>query len=100
MRNRRKLRIRGKVSGTDARPRLSVFRSNKYIYGQVIDDTKGVTLASSKGPKKQSGKVGEELAKKAAVKKVKKVVFDRGGFKYHGNVKNLAEAARKGGLNF
>jgi len=95
---KRKMRVRSKVFGTAEHPRLSVFRSNKYIYGQVIDDAKGITLAASKGPKKEGGKVGEELAKKAAGKKIKKVVFDRGGFKYHGNVKNLAEGARKGGL--
>jgi large subunit ribosomal protein L18 len=78
--------------------RLSVYKSNKYIYAQVIDDDKGVTLAASHG--KDAVKVGEDIAKKSIAKKVKEVVFDRGNFKYHGNVKALAEAARGGGLKF
>lgn len=80
--------------------RLNVFRSNKYIYAQIIDDEKGVTLVSSKGLKTDGEKVGESLAKKAVVKKIKKVYFDRNGFKYHGNIKILADGARKGGLDF
>lgn len=80
------------------RARLSVFRSNRYIYAQVIDDTKGATLVAAKG--ELPLKVGEEIAQKALKKKIKDVVFDRGRYRYHGRVKALAEAARKGGLNF
>lgn len=94
----RKKRIRGRVSGTDARPRLSVYRSLTTVYAQVINDEKGVTLAEAHG--KKGAEVGEELAKKAVKAKVKKVVFDRSGYRYHGHVKALAEAARNGGLEF
>lgn len=80
------------------RRRLSVFRSNKFIYAQVIDDEKAETLAAAKGI--DPTKVGGEIAAKAAKKKIKEVTFDRGGFKYHGKVKALSEAARKGGLEF
>lgn len=89
----KKLKMKNKT-----RCRLSIFRSNKYLYAQVIDDKKAVTLAASQG--KSPLKVGEEIAKKALAKKVKDVVFDRGCYRYHGRVKALAEAARKGGLNF
>ena len=102
-----KFRIRKNVNGTAERPRLSVFRSNKQIYAQVINDLTGTTItsASSLGmeamPKKeQAAKVGELLAKKALEAGVEKVVFDRNGYLYHGRVKELADAARKGGLNF
>ncbi len=95
---KRKTRIRSKVLGTKDRPRLSVFRSARFIYAQVIDDAKGVTLASAKGPK--SGEVGAEIAKEALKKKIKKVAFDRGGYRYHGRIKALADAAREGGLEF
>jgi len=78
--------------------RLSIYKSNKYIYAQVIDDDKGITLAASKG--EDAIKVGEDIAKKSIAKKVKEVVFDRGNFRYHGKVKALAEAARGGGLKF
>lgn len=106
--NERKARVRAKITGTTDRPRLSVFRSNSHIYGQLIDDVKGKTLVSGsdlglkeKGNKSEvAGKVGEELAKKAVAKKIKKVTFDRNGFKFHGRVKALAEGARKGGLEF
>ncbi len=94
----RKLRVRSKIKKLSSRPRLSVFRSNKFIYAQVIDDAKGVTLAQAKG--KDSNLVGEEVAKEALSKKIKDVVFDKGEYKYHGRVKTLAEAARKRGLNF
>ncbi len=94
----RKLRVRSKIRKLSSRPRLSVFRSNKLIYAQIIDDTKGVTVAAAKG--EESSKVGEEIAKKSLSKKVKDVVFDKGEYRYHGRVKKLAEAARKGGLNF
>ena len=96
----RKRRVRAKIFGTAARPRLSVFRSNKYLYAQIIDDEKGRTLASSSGPKNDGEKIGEGIAKKASAKKVKKVIFDRNGFRYHGKVKSLADGARKGGLEF
>ena len=102
-----KYRIRKKVSGTAERPRMYVFRSNKQIYVQVIDDTKGTTLvaASSRGmdtmPKKeQAAKVGELIAKKALEAGITAVVFDRNGYLYHGRVKELADAARNGGLKF
>ena len=104
----RKRRIQ--VTGTADRPRLSVFRSNSHIYGQVIDDGKAVTLVSfSDLVLKKAGKmnkvataelVGEELAKAAIAKKIKKVVFDRNGFMYHGRIKAVADGARKGGLEF
>lgn len=97
---RRKSKVRAKIFGTVERPRLSVFRSNVFIYAQIIDDSKGVTLVSSKGARKDSQKVGEEIAKRAVGKKINKVVFDKSGYKYHGSVKALAEAVRKGGLEF
>ena len=103
--------IRRKIRGTADRPRLAIFRSNKEIYAQVIDDVNGVTLAgasslikdikSSEGNKSEKSKlVGEAIAKRAKEKGVETVVFDRGGYKYHGRIKALAEAARSGGLNF
>lgn len=103
-----KLRVRRKISGTTERPRLTVFRSNKQIYAQVIDDTTGKTLAAAssvkltdKTPKKElAAKVGEEIAKNAQAAGVQVVVFDRNGYLYHGRVKELADAARKGGLKF
>ena len=106
-RNKIKTRIRGKISGTAERPRMSVFRSNKGIYVQVIDDLAGNTLvsASSKGLEggtktEIAAKVGEEIAKKASEKGITEVVFDRNGYLYHGRVKSLADAARKAGLKF
>lgn len=106
-RNKIKTRIRGKVSGTSERPRMSVFRSNKAIYVQLIDDLKGSTLAaaSSKGMAdgtkvEIAAKVGEAIAKKALEQGIQEVVFDRNGYLYHGRVKSLADAARKGGLKF
>ena len=102
-----KYRIRKKVNGTAERPRMSVFRSNKQIYVQIINDLTGNTLAAASSlgmehmPKKeQAQKVGELVAKKAAEKGIQAVVFDRNGYLYHGRVKELADAARKGGLNF
>ena len=102
-----KYRIRKKVNGTAERPRLSVFRSNKQIYAQIINDLTGQTLvaASSLGmetmPKKeQAAKVGEMVAEKAQAAGITTVVFDRNGYLYHGRVKELADGARKGGLNF
>lgn len=102
-----KYRVRNKISGTAARPRMSVFRSNKQIYAQVINDLEGKTLASASSlgleamPKiEQAEKVGELVAKKAIEAGVTTVVFDRNGYLYHGRVKSLADAARKGGLKF
>jgi len=106
-RNKIKARIRGKISGTAQRPRMSVFRSNKAIYVQVIDDLAGNTLvaASSKGiaegtKTEIAAKVGEEIAKKAQERGITEVVFDRNGYLFHGRVKSLADAARKAGLKF
>jgi len=117
---RRKRRTRAKVKGTNKRPRLSVHRSNRYIFAQLIDDEKGATLISvsekdirlkrklsgkgNKDKKSQSKidramQVGMVLAEKALKNKMKSVVFDKGGYKYHGRVKQIAEGARKGGLN-
>ena len=104
-------RIRNKVSGTKAAPRLNVFRSNNNIFAQIIDDEAGVTLVSASSLEKElkianggnveaAAKVGELLAKKAKKAKISKVVFDRGGYLYHGRVKALAEAARENGLEF
>ena len=102
-----KYRIRKKVNGTAERPRMSVFRSNKQIYVQLIDDLAGKTLASASSlgleamPKiQQAGKVGEMIAKKAQEVGISSVVFDRNGYLYHGRVKEVADAARKGGLKF
>lgn len=106
-RTRRHARIRSKISGTAERPRLSVFKSNKYIYAQVIDDIRGATLVSvsslsaKKGTMLERAKVvGESVAKAAIEKKITKVVFDRGGFLYAGNIKVLGDSARKAGLIF
>lgn len=103
-------RVRAKVLGTASCPRLSVFRSNNNISLQLIDDQKGITLVSVSDVKDKlksgitrtdiAGKKGEELAKLAVIKKIKSVVFDRGGYLYHGRVKAVAEGARKGGLIF
>ncbi len=102
-----KYRIRKNVFGTAERPRMSVFRSNKQIYVQIIDDNEGKTLASASSlgmetmPKiEQAEKVGELVAKKAIEAGISAVVFDRNGYLYHGRVKQLADAARKGGLKF
>ena len=109
IRLRRHKRVRGKISGTAERPRLSVYRSNKNIYAQLIDDVKGVTLASAstldsevngKTKSEQAAGVGELIAKRAGEKNIKSVVFDRGGYLYHGRVQALAEAARENGLQF
>jgi len=105
-RQRRRAKIKRTIRGTAARPRLAVHRSNANISVQLIDDENGVTLAAAsdikaKGPKVERAKnVGTEIAKKAKEKKVDTCVFDRGGYKYHGRVKALAEGAREGGLQF
>ncbi|MEK3936958.1 50S ribosomal protein L18 [Sporosarcina sp. FSL W7-1349] len=111
VRKKRHSRVRTKISGTAARPRLNVFRSNKHIYAQLIDDVNSVTIASastmdkefageSKSDTAAAAKVGEMIAKKATEKDVKTVVFDRGGYLFHGRVKALADAARENGLEF
>lgn len=97
-RERNHKKIRAKISGTSERPRLSVFKSNKMLYAQLINDDSGVTLASSSGT--DAKKVGAEVAKAALGKKVEAVVFDRGGYIYTGKVKALADAAREAGLKF
>lgn len=108
---RRHARIRAKVIGTAARPRLAVYKSNRYLHAQLIDDENGVTLIAgttkaAKGAKKQPKKtdaakaLGTDLAKRAQAAGVKEVVFDRGGFRYTGRVATLAQAARDGGLKF
>ncbi len=95
IRQRRHLRVRGKISGTAERPRLSVYRSNKNIYAQLIDDVK-----SGKTKTEQASGVGALIAKRANEKNITEVVFDRGGYLYHGRVQALAEAARENGLKF
>ena len=107
IRKRIHTRIRRKLSGTAERPRLSVFRSVGHIYAQVIDDAAGVTLASASSIKQKTGgniaaakEIGKAVAEAAVAKGIKKVVFDRGGFLYHGRIKALADAAREAGLDF
>lgn len=112
-RKKRHLRIRNKVNGTAQKPRLAVFRSNKHIYAQIIDDTLGNTLVSASTMEADikatlsntsdvsaAKAVGEQIAKRAINKGIEKVVFDRGGYVYEGKVMNLAEAAREAGLQF
>ena len=95
---RRHKKIRSTLSGTSERPRLSVFRSNKFIYAQLIDDVKGNTLTQASSD--DAKKVGIEIAKKAKTLKIDKVVFDRGGYLYTGKIKSVADSAREGGLHF
>lgn len=107
---KRHRRVRGKINGTASRPRLNVFRSAKHIYAQLIDDENQVTLVAASsldkdyegygGNKEAAKKVGESVAKKAIDKGIETVVFDRGGYLYHGRVKELADAARENGLKF
>ena len=109
-RMKRHLRVRSKVSGTPERPRLNVFRSEKNIYAQVIDDVNGKTLAAASSVEKDfeglgsnkeaARKVGNMVAERAKAKGIESVVFDRGGYVYHGRVQELAEGAREGGLDF
>ena len=106
-RNKIKARIRGKISGTAQRPRMSVFRSNKQIYVQLIDDLGGKTLASASSKGIEEGtkteiaaKVGQAIAQAAQAAGITEVVFDRNGYLFHGRVKSLADAAREGGLKF
>ena len=110
MRLKRHIRVRGKISGTPECPRLNVFRSNANIYAQIIDDVNGVTLVSANtlekgfegatGNAEAAKKVGLTIAERAKEKGITEVVFDRGGYVYHGRVAALAEGAREGGLNF
>jgi len=110
VRKKRHARVRSKISGTAERPRLNVFRSNKNIYAQLIDDVAGVTIVSASSQENgfdaagsnvdAATKVGETIAKRATEKNITAVVFDRGGYLYHGRVKALAEAARENGLEF
>jgi len=109
-RKKRHRRVRSKIEGTTERPRLNVFRSEKHIYAQIIDDTKGETLCAASSLEKgfkESGsnkegakKVGTLIAERAKKNNIENVVFDRGGYIYHGRIKELAEAAREGGLKF
>ena len=110
MRLKRHVRVRGKISGTPERPRLNVFRSNANIYAQIIDDVNGVTLVSAStldkdfegaaGNCEAAKKVGQVIAERAKAKGIEEVVFDRGGYVYHGRVAALAEGARESGLKF
>ncbi|MBN2559182.1 MAG: 50S ribosomal protein L18 [Clostridia bacterium] len=113
LRQKKHMRIRNKISGTPARPRLNVYKSNKNIYAQIIDDLAGVTLVAASsldaalkneipygGNKNAAKEVGKLIAKRAVEKGIKAVVFDRGGYIYHGRVKELADAARAEGLEF
>ncbi len=111
MRRIRHMRIRQKIQGTSLRPRLALFRSLNHVYAQVIDDTQGVTLVAASSLETTGGEkvhpksalsiaVGKLVAERALAKGITQVVFDRGGFKYHGRVKALAEASKEGGLQF
>ena len=110
MRQKRHVRVRGKISGTPERPRLNVYRSNANIYAQVIDDVAGVTLVSAStaekdfteygGNKEAAKKIGQIVAERCKAKGIETVVFDRGGYVFHGRVKELADGAREGGLQF
>lgn len=105
---RRKARVRSQISGTAARPRLSIFRTTTHIYAQLIDDEAGITLCSASDLKiadkvtktELAKRVGTQIAEVAQQQKIKNIVFDRGGFRYHGRVKALADAAREAGLQF
>ena len=107
-RERIKMGVRKKISGTTERPRLSVFRSNTGLYAQIIDDVKGVTLAAASSTElgkktvniENSKNVGKKLAEKAVASGIESIVFDRNGYLYHGNIKAFAEGAREGGLKF
>lgn len=114
-RNRRRIKIRAKVDGDMSRPRLSIYKSNKEVYLQIIDDKSGKTIVSARSQElkiekkdlkeeglktKKSFELGKLIAEKAKEKKIKTVVFDRGGFKYHGRIKAAADGAREGGLEF
>lgn len=109
LRKARHARLRKRIEGTSARPRLAVFRSLQHIYAQIIDDSTGTTLASASSQEKDlkatgnadgAKKIGLKLAERAKEKGIQAVIFDRGGFRYHGRVASLAEGAREGGLEF
>jgi len=97
-RERRKLRVRSKIKGTAQRPRVSIFRSNRHVYLQAIDDQKKITIASASDLKDKD--LALRLAKELIDKKIKKVVFDRSGYQYHGNIEKIAQGLRKAGLEF
>jgi large subunit ribosomal protein L18 len=109
-RNRRKKSIRGKISGTTERPRLTVYKSNLYIYAQAIDDQKGITVVSASNKEKEltgikstiegAGKIGEIIGKRLKEKNIQKIVFDRNGYIFHGKIKALADSIRKEGVIF
>lgn len=108
-RTKKKLRIRRKITGSTEKPRLSIFRSARHMYAQIIDDSKGVTLVAAstldvdglKGSNKSTAAaIGKEIAKRALAKKIEAVVFDRNGYLYHGRIKSLADGAREAGLKF
>jgi large subunit ribosomal protein L18 len=110
-RERRRRRVRGKIFGTQERPRLNIFRSLEHVYAQVIDDEKGHTLASASSTEKsvrdlkvkkqdEAAAIGKLVAERASAKQIKKVVFDRAGYRYHGRIKAVADGAREGGLEF
>lgn len=107
LRAKRKLRVRGKISGSEVKPRVSVFKSNKYFYAQAIDDTKGFTLAYSDGHKmglknnkEDVAKIASDLADKLKEKQIESIVFDKNGYLYHGVVKSFADALRENGIKF
>lgn len=113
LRKKRHLRVRSKIKGTPERPRLAVYRSERHIYAQIIDDVSGRTIVSASTVDKElreklaktwnkeaAKEVGKLIAKRAAEKGIKRIVFDRGGFKFHGRIKSLADAAREAGLEF
>ena len=109
LRERRHARVRAKIEGTAEKPRLSLFKSHKHLYAQLIDDESGVTLAAASDrelsgtkltPREKAVQIGELIAKKGLAKKIATVVFDRSGYQYSGKIRELAEGARKGGLKF
>ena len=106
LRKRRQIRIRAKISGTSTRPRLAVFKSNRFVSAQLIDDVAGKTVAAAHGREfagsqsAQAASVGAAIAEKAKAKGIATIIFDRGGYRYAGQVKALADAARAGGLTF
>ena len=109
-RNKRKIRIRKKIKGSAERPRMSIYKSNRYVYIQVIDDEKGHTITSASNKEKELSKIksnvkeignlGEVISQRLKEKKISQVVFDRNGYKYHGIIKTVADAARKAGIQF
>jgi large subunit ribosomal protein L18 len=97
---RRKLHIRKRITGTASKPRMSIFKSNRYIYVQVIDDNAGTTLAAASNMEKDAGRLGQAIGQRLKEKSIEQVVFDRNGYAYHGVVKAVADGARKAGIQF